>query len=200
MVGTIIPIGYGEGQFRRLKLFGLHIIGYLGGATLLGLLAGGLGRVIFGRTTTNPASTIVILSSAIICLLYSLREFDLLRVPAPQVDWRVPRNWRSLPPWLMGLSYGVVLGVGFLTYLPVSSLHVATAWVFLSQSPLRGACTLAGFGLGRSLALLWMAVRYHKYRDIKIIVSDLPRWEMLVPVGNGFVLAFAATYLFTSIL
>jgi hypothetical protein len=91
---------------------------------------------------------------ALFALLEAAGELGLVRLPLPQMRRQVPERWRArYPQPLAALLYGLGLGVGFATYLPVATLIVVAVAVTALLGPVAGAVVLGAFGLGRGLAL-----------------------------------------------
>jgi sulfite exporter TauE/SafE len=155
MVGTIIPIVYGD-QKKGLRILGLHIAGYVMGAIVLGSLLGSFGYLI---RIYQPGKGHAAVALGLLCILCGLRELGLIGFPLPQVGWQVPKKWRSLPRETMSTLYGSVLGFGVANRIGVSTFCVVVLWAVFSQSPLSAAVVLSGFGIGRAIPLIWMSRR-----------------------------------------
>ncbi len=87
------------------------------------------------------------------------------------------------------------LGLGYVTYVSVTTLHVVTAAVVLLGSPACGGLVFAVFALGRTglLGLLaWSALTDRQALRISVgLIATQP----LVQLGNGWALAFAGGWL-----
>ncbi|MGZ4481847.1 MAG: hypothetical protein ACXVY5_06545, partial [Gaiellales bacterium] len=86
------------------------------------------------------------------------------------------------------------LGVGFATFLPVATLLVVAAGVLVLAGPASGAAVLAGFGLGRALAL---AAATHGLRSFEAAtgrIEGMARWAAggRLRRVNGLALALLA--------
>jgi sulfite exporter TauE/SafE len=139
--------------------------------------------------------------SGVVGLLYSVRELGLFQVPVLQSTWQVPEVWRRvLPSQVASLLYGLGLGVGVATRIPVGTFYVTVVWAVLASSPLLGALGMAAFGLGRALPLLWMAGLFNSNEEAFRLMSVLPRWQPAVHIVNGLALGFAGSCLLAAAL
>lgn len=193
MVGTILPVVYGERQHQRLpKTIWVHTLGCIFGAICLGVLLGGLGAI-FQPGSTSSIRGISLFTVGFVGLFYALRELDLARVPAPQLQLQVPHGWRVLAPSRMAFLYGIGLGVGIATRIPVSSFYVVALWALLCGNAILGACVMFFFGLGRSIPLVWFGLRrLERLTDFRSLTRELSGWEPVVHVLNGLSLGFVS--------
>lgn len=111
MVGTILPVGYGERQRGELPItIWLHGLANVAGAASVGAVLGMFGGLLpwHGRLGSPP---FVLLSIGLVSLLYSLEEVQLVPMPKPQLRRQVPSWWRrSFPPRTAAILYGLELG------------------------------------------------------------------------------------------
>lgn len=155
MVGTILPIGYGDRQHNKFApaVF-LHCLGYVLGGTAFGTFLGAAGAVLQRISGVNRGDSSVPFIAAIACLSLGARELRLCRVPYPQSTWQVPIGWRRMPLFLMAFLYALVLGTGVATRITASSFIIASLWVLLQGDALLGAIIGAAFGFGRAVAFV----------------------------------------------
>jgi cytochrome c biogenesis protein CcdA len=138
----------------------------------------------------------VLAASGLVGLLYSIRELGLFQVPVLQATRQVPELWRHvLPPQVASLLYGLGLGFGLATRIPVGTFYVAVIWSILVGNPLLGAVGMAAFGLGRALPLMWMAWSFNSNEQTFRLMRILPRWQPVVHLVNGVALGFAGSSL-----
>jgi hypothetical protein len=77
---------------------------------------------------------------------------------APQIRRQVPERWRwTLPLPLACALYGVLLGLGFTTFVLAFAVWALAGISFASGDPLLGIAVGVAFGAGRALPVLWMA-------------------------------------------
>jgi hypothetical protein len=147
MVETFTPAVCGSRVRQRVGVV-LFALSAIAAAAALGALLGFAGDALGARRA--------VLAAAVLALLAAAREAGLVRLPLPQSRRQVPEPWRvdlPLPVWATG--YGAGLGVGFLTYQPVSTYWVACAGALALARPLPAALCFGLFGAGRALTLLW---------------------------------------------
>jgi hypothetical protein len=77
---------------------------------------------------------------------------------APQIRRQVPERWRwTMPLPLACALYGVLLGLGFTTFVLAFAVWALAGISFAAGDPLLGAAVGLAFGAGRALPVLWMA-------------------------------------------
>lgn len=95
--------------------------------------------------------------AALVALACALADWRGLKV-APQIRRQVPERWR----WTMPLSlacglYGILLGLGFTTFVLTFAVWALAGISFATGSPSVGLLIGVAFGIGRALPILWMA-------------------------------------------
>jgi hypothetical protein len=116
----------------------------------------------------------------------------------PQLRRQVPEAWRErYPPPVAALLYGAGLGVGFATFLPVSTLIVVAVAVAALLGPGDGALVLGAFGLGRALVLAAATSGVHSHEQAtgrieRMASLGVPRLRRL---NAGALLVMAAVLL-----
>lgn len=200
MVGTILPIVYGERKRRQPPVtLLLHMLGYILGAAVVGAVLAALGMALLRQTPSVIRNFPVFVATGLVSLVYSGREFGLVPVPAPQFSRQVPHSWRLLfPPRIRALSYGLGLGVGLATRIPVSTFYVAAFWATFSGNPLRGSLAMTAFGVGRALPILLIDKTCDALSERPRLMRGLSRWEPVVHLVNGLALACAGAWLMVS--
>lgn len=196
MVGTMLPIGYGErlrsGVPKSIIMYG---VGSVVAAALMGLILGSVGALL----PLEPGARVGIASAiaGVLALAYGLSEASLLALPLPSPRRQVPLWWsRKFPPSLTGLLYGAGLGVGIATRVPVATFYLIPLWILLNGTLLRSMLIFGMFGLGRFLPLLVVGVRRARdVEELEGLVARILETEILVKVLNGALLAFVGTYL-----
>jgi hypothetical protein len=155
MVETIVPVVHGTRTW--LISLALFAAGATGTAALLGLLLGA------ALPSGGPS---VVATVAALALVEAAGEAGVIRVPVPQLRRQVPERWRErYPQPVAALLYGAGLGLGFATYLPVSTLLVVAVAVVALLGAGDGAVVLGAFGAGRALALIAATSRVRSYEQ-----------------------------------
>lgn len=156
MVGTICPMVHRAPTKRGgTNVLLTHTIGSLVGASLTGAVAGAVGALVL--PLFDGSKSFMLGATAILCGCYVIHELGIIRFPHPQSHKRVPAKWRlgkhSWASWLYGLSLGT--GVG--TYIPVSMFYIALLWCTAIGKPAVGAYVFVGFGVGRAMPIILLS-------------------------------------------
>ena len=203
MVGTIAPIVYGEIKSERPTLIlGIHVLGYVFGGFCFGWMLGTVGILFFSGLLASNGQFRIVGTTAFVTLWYGLYELNLAPALTPQFRKQVPVGWRRRPFERMALVYGLALGMGIGTRIPVGTFYVVVLWAVLCQHPIAAGVCLAVFGIGRALPLLAIWVNYRMRGIIECgFTSDRAGgWISLVHVVNGLALATAAASFTSAIL
>ncbi len=152
MVDTI---GSALGDARRgatLVASGTFALGtLLGGAITFGSLA------LLGSLVGDGVAGLREGLGAALALAAAVADWRGVRI-APQIRRQVPERWRwTLPLPLACALYGVLLGLGFTTFVLAFAVWALAGISFASGDPLVGVVVGLAFGAGRALPVLWMA-------------------------------------------
>jgi hypothetical protein len=94
---------------------------------------------------------------AALALAAAIADWRGVRI-APQIRRQVPERWRwTLPLPLACALYGVLLGLGFTTFVLAFAVWALAGISFAAGDPLLGVLIGVAFGAGRALPVLWMA-------------------------------------------
>ncbi len=156
MVDTI---GGALGATRRLTT-SVACATFTVGATLGGALTFG-GLALAGQLIGQHDAGLRAGLGAALALGAAIADWRGLRI-APQIRRQVPERWR----WTMPLSlacglYGVLLGLGFTTFVLAFAVWALAGISFAAGDPLVGLLIGLAFGVGRALPVLWMAPAMH---------------------------------------
>lgn len=194
MVSTIVPMVHREQSRRRAyELLVLHTVGYVLGGVAIGTILGAAGAMLAHVISRDSHKILMFGIPTLLSLICSAGEIGLINLEWPQSRWAVPANWRVLMPrtivvWL----YGFLLGLGWITRVPVGTFYVAAAWSFACGKTTVGALTMATFGLGRALPVLWLSARWQG--DFAACLHDqvvLGAWKSPIRLVNALALASA---------
>lgn len=197
MVATILPIVNGQRILaKRFTALRAHAVGCLVGGALIGVALGVAGAIVPLEKLPLQRPVLVALVTGSLSLLYSLSEAALIRLPAPQCRWQVPLGWRDrLPHNVSSLSYGLGLGLGVATRIPVATIYALIVWSLMVGRPALTSLVMLTFGLGRVLPL-WLMVRVLETHDQSTrCANSLHRLMKVVHLANGFALAGVGSYL-----
>jgi len=186
MLGSITPLGE-RGRNRR---WGVTVTAYLIGAAAGGLLIGTLAGV--AGTPWADALSVPVRLGILAALLAVGVALDLglggLRLPT--VRRQVNEDWIArYRGWVVGLGFGVQLGVGVVTVVTTSTVYAALAAAVLSGSWRSGALIGGTFGIVRGASILVVA-RVRRPEQLARIDATIRRWA--APARRATVGAAAA--------
>lgn len=152
MVDTI---GSALGDTRRSVTL-LACVTFTLGAVIGGILTFG-GLAIASRLIGDPGSWLREALGGAIALAAAIADWRGLKI-APQIRRQVPERWRwTMPlPLACGL-YGVLLGLGFTTFVLTFAVWALAGVAFTAASLPLGILVGTAFGVGRALPIVWMA-------------------------------------------
>ena len=192
LTGTWSPCGFSMietiGSPRRHVPFSCAMFGAgacAGGVATFGLL-GALGSRLSSLVATLLA--VVIASGAV---LADARGAGI----SPQVRHQVPEHWRRrLPLPFAAWLYGVLLGLGFTTYVLTFAVWGLAVLVFAAGEPGVGVAAGLSFGIGRALPIVLIAPFVYRPVGINALAALAERPALLrrVRVVDATVLALAA--------
>jgi hypothetical protein len=148
-------IGTALGDTRRSATF-LACVTFTVGAVLGGALTfGALASA--GQLIGHGASGMRGVVGASVALAAALADWRGLKI-APQIRRQVPERWRwTMPlPLACGL-YGILLGLGFTTFVLAFAVWALAGISFATGSLTVGLLIGCAFGLGRALPIVWVA-------------------------------------------
>jgi hypothetical protein len=157
MVDTI---GTALGDARRASTLGacatFAIGAVLGGAVTYGGLA------LLGELVGSQVGGLREALGAALALAAALADWRGVRI-APQIRRQVPEQWRRTMPLALACGlYGVLLGLGFTTFVLSFAVWALAGISLAAGSPALGVLVGVAFGAGRALPVLWMAPRLHR--------------------------------------
>jgi len=144
----------------RLRITQLACATFTIGAVVGGILTFG-GLALVGQLVGDTSSSLAQSLGIVIALMAAIADWRGLRI-APQIRRQVPERWRwTMPLPLAGGLYGVLLGLGFTTFvLSFAVWALAGLSVAVGSLPL-GLGVGAAFGFGRALPVVWLAPTWH---------------------------------------
>ena len=148
MVETLAPSGYAQ----RLRTTAIACATFA-----LGALAGGVitfgGLALLGATLGANAPYV----AAAIALAAALGEARNTRI-VPQVRRQVPESWRRVLPVPVAAGlYGVLLGLGFTTFILTFAVWALAGISVTVGDPAIGVAIGLAFGIGRALPVIALA-------------------------------------------
>jgi hypothetical protein len=151
MVETLAPQGYAGRLRTSLVACATFTAGALaGGVATFGALA------LAGRAL-GAGSGVAMTAAAVLALVAAAGEARGARI-LPQIRRQVPESWRRvLPVPLAAGLYGVLLGLGFTTFVLTFAVWALAAVSLALGDPVIGAVLGVAFGAGRALPVIALA-------------------------------------------
>jgi hypothetical protein len=163
----------------------------------LGALAGGeitfTALAALGAVVGGAGSAAALAAAVAIALAAALGEALGIRV-VPQIRRQVPEPWRrTLPLPLAAGLYGVLLGLGFTTFVLTLAVWALAGIAVAIGSPQAGLLIGLGFGAGRALPVVLMAPRYATLgQRLELRMAEQPALLRRLRLADGALLAVLA--------
>jgi hypothetical protein len=195
MVETIGPTGHSGGRRTTFAACATFTLGALagGGATFGGLSA--LGAALHG--TSGRAAYLL---AAGIAVAAAIGEARAMRI-VPQVRRQLPEHWRRLMPMpLAAALYGILLGLGFTTFVLTLGVWALGGISVALGDPEIGILIGAAFGAGRAIPVALLAPIIDRPAGIRIVelMAERPGILRGFRLGDALALAVAAVVLTAS--
>ena len=163
----------------------------LGGMTTFGLLSG-LGQVVHG--VGGRASYLVAAGLAVAACVAEARGTRI----APQIRRQLPERWRwTMPLPLAASLYGILLGLGFTTFVLSFGVWALAGISLALGDPATGLVIGAAFGIGRAIPVLVVAPVVDRPFGIRCVelMAERPVLYRAFRLGDAATLALAAAIL-----
>jgi hypothetical protein len=127
----------------------------------LGALIGGVltfaGLALVGSMLGDRSSGLAGSAGATVALVGALLDWRGVKI-APQIRRQVPERWRWVMPLPLAAGlYGLLLGLGFTTFVLSFAVWALAGICIAVGSPPLGIVVGLAFGFGRALPVIWMA-------------------------------------------
>lgn len=164
-------------------------LGALAGGALTFAALGALGSLLHA----GSGSTAALAAAVAIALLAALGEALGVRI-VPQIRRQVPEPWRrTMPLPLAAGLYGVLLGLGFTTFVLTLAVWALAGVSVAMGSPAAGLLIGLGFGAGRAVPVVVMAPRYATLgRRLETRMAEHPHLLRRLRLADGALLAALA--------
>jgi hypothetical protein len=151
MVETLAPHGYA----RRLRTSLTACLAFAVGAPAGGVLT--FGGLALAGAALGAGGPLALSAAAVVAVAAAAAEARGLRI-APQIRRQVPEAWRRvLPVPLAAAGYGVLLGLGFTTFVLSFAVWALAGTSIALGDPALGAAMGLAFGAGRALPVIALA-------------------------------------------
>jgi hypothetical protein len=148
-------IGSALGDARRAATLAASVT-FAVGAVIGGVVTFG-GLAVVGHLVDHGASGLREGLGAALALAAAIADWRGVKI-APQIRRQVPERWRWTMPLPLACSlYGVLLGLGFTTFVLTFAVWALAGISFAAGNPTLGVLVGVAFGVGRALPVLWMA-------------------------------------------
>jgi hypothetical protein len=129
----------------------------------IGAMAGGVvtfgGLSLLGELVGHGATGLRDALAAALALAAAFADWRGWRI-APQIRRQVPERWRWIMPLPLACGlYGLLLGLGFTTFVLSFAVWALAGISFAAHSAIFGVVVGVAFGVGRALPVLWIAPR-----------------------------------------
>jgi MFS family permease len=188
MLETIGPTGHSGGRRTTLAACVAFVPGALaGGALTFGILgwAGGL---------LHGSGQIAYVAAAAIAGVAAIADIRGMPI-VPQIRRQLPEHWRRVMPMpLAAALYGVLLGLGFTTFVLSFGVWALAAISFALGDPWLGIATGVAFGAGRAIPIVALAPLVGSPLGGRAIsaMAERPSIYRGFRLGDGLALAAAA--------
>ena len=152
MIETIGPHGHDAGRATTVSACATFAVGALvGGVITFGGLAA-LGELVHGAA--GDVSYLIAAALAVCAAVAELRGTPIL----PQLRRQLPEHWRRVMPMPVAAGlYGVLLGLGFTTFVLTFGVFALAGIAFALGDPQIGLAIGLAFGVGRAVPIALVA-------------------------------------------
>jgi hypothetical protein len=184
----------GDGGRRRTTL--AACTAFAPGAILGGVLTFGLLSVL-GEATHGAGGRLAYLVAAGIAIAAAVAEARGLRI-VPQIRRQLPERWRwTMPLPLAAALYGILLGLGFTTFVLSFGVWALAGISVALGDPSAGLVIGAAFGIGRAIPVVAVAPAVDSARGVRCIelMAERPALYRALRVGDAVTLGSVAVAL-----
>lgn len=196
MIETIGPVGHSGGPATTLAACITFTLGALAGGILtFGSLA------LAGSLVHGADDRLAYGLAALLALAAAIAEVRGLPI-APQLRRQLPEHWRRLMPMpLAAALYGVLLGLGFTTFVLSFGVFALAGIAFAVGEPAVGVVLGLAFGIGRALPIALTAPVADREVGIRVteLMAERPAIYRGFRLGDGLALLASAAALLTAV-
>jgi cytochrome c biogenesis protein CcdA len=186
MLSSITPLGERGRNNRFVVAAAFFIAGSVLGGTVIGFLAGGLGRLVVPDQPTAAAAAI-----AALALMGAVFDAHVAGLRLPTIKRQVDERWlQKYRGWVYALGFGAQLGTGLATIVSSAAVYVMVGAALLTRSIAAGTAIGATFGLVRGASIL-LARRVNTTEDLRRfhrrLAANATRSERVGAVTQGLI-------------
>jgi hypothetical protein len=186
MVETLAPHGYARRLRTSVAACATFALGALAGGALT---FGGLALAGAALGAGGPAA---VGAAAVVAVAAAVAEARGLRI-APQIRRQVPEAWRRmLPVPVAAAGYGVLLGLGFTTFVLSFAVWALAGTSIALGDPALGLAIGLAFGAGRALPVVLLAPFAGSERGGAVTAAMCERPAILLGLRRVDAVALAA--------
>ena len=189
MIETIGPTGHTGGQPTTLAACATFLPGALAGAVFT---FGGISLV--GAAIPGEAGWLSYTVAAAVAFLAAIAEARGKRI-APQIRRQLPEHWRRIMPMPVAAAlYGVLLGLGFTTFVLTFGVWALAGISLALGEPVARLAIGLGFGVGRAIPIVALAPFAARSLGRKAItlMAERPELYRAIRFGDALALVTAA--------
>jgi hypothetical protein len=194
MIETIGPVGHSGGRRTTIPACITFTLGALAGGAVTFAALSALGSLLGGGHVAYVAAAAV----AVIAAIAELRGAPIL----PQVRRQLPEHWRRvLPMPLAAAGYGVLLGLGFTTFVLTFGVFALAGTAVAVGDVALGVAVGLAFGIGRALPIALVAPVADREAGIRVTEAMAGRPGILrgFRLGDGLALLAVAAALVVAV-
>jgi hypothetical protein len=189
MIATLGPTGHTGGRSTTIAACVTFALGALAGGVITFWSLTALGGLLHGAD--DRAAYVI---AAMIALAAAAAEMRAAPI-VPQVRRQLPEHWRRLMPMpIAGGLYGVLLGLGFTTFVLTLGVWALAGIAFAIGEPTVGLVLGLAFGAGRALPVSLTAPFADRPAGIRVteLMADRPELYRGFRFGDGAALVLVA--------
>jgi hypothetical protein len=192
MIETIGPVGHTGGRPTTAAACLTFLLGaVVGGVATFGAL-GILGGLVHGAD-----DRVAYAAAAALAALAALAEIRGIAI-VPQVRRQLPEHWRRVMPMPIAAGlYGILLGLGFTTFVLTFGVFALAGIVLAVGEPAVGVGVGLAFGVGRALPITLLAPVADRPAGVRVteLMAERPEIYRGARLGDGVALLAAAVAL-----
>ena len=191
MLASIHPLG----ERARHRRWSVTVSAYVAGSTAAAALLGGVLGATGGLVPLTPLATAALV--VVLCALALAVDLGAGGLRLPTLHRQVDKDWLDrYRGWVVGLGFGVQLGLGVVTIVTTAAVYLTLALALLTGTAAGGAAVGATFGLVRAVVILAVA-NVRRPDQLRAALGRMQAWR---PLSDRLGLAVQALVLLAALL